>query len=52
MRNNPNLNLVNINVYIKFGQNLSFYSKDIEQKRNSDINKGPYLCNKCVNNDS
>ena len=41
MRNYPNLDLVNINVYTKFGQNLPIYSKDIEQKWNSDINKGP-----------
>ena len=38
--NNLNLDLVNINAYTKFGQNLSFHSKDIERKRNSDINQG------------
>ena len=33
--------LVNINVFIKFGQILSICSKGIEQKQNSDINQGP-----------
>ena len=43
--NNPNLDLVNINAYKKFGKILSFCSLDMEQKRNSernsDINQGP-----------
>ena len=30
--NNPNLDLVDINAYTKFGRILSIYSKDIEQK--------------------
>ena len=30
--NNPNLNLVNINVCTKFGQILSIHSQDIERK--------------------
>ena len=34
--NNPTLDLVNINDYIKFGQILY-----IERTRNSDINQGP-----------
>ena len=37
---NPNLDLVNFNVYTNFGQILSIGSQDIERKRNSDINKG------------
>ena len=32
--NNPNADLVNENVYAKFGQILSFYSQDIEQNPN------------------
>ena len=36
-----NLNLVNDNVYTKFGLNLFIHSQDIEQKLNSDINQGP-----------
>ena len=40
-KNPIGLDLVNINVFIKFGQILSICSKDIEQKRNSDINQGP-----------
>ena len=39
--NNPNLDLVNINVYIKSGEILSICSQDIEWKRNSDVNQGP-----------
>ena len=38
---NPNLDLVNANVYTNFGLILSIGSQDIERKRNSDINKGP-----------
>ena len=39
--NNTNINLVNDNVYTKFGLNLFILSQDIEQKPNSDINQGP-----------
>ena len=39
--NNPNVDLVSINSYIKFGQNLSFCSQDIEQKQNFGVNQGP-----------
>ena len=42
----PNLDLININSYPKFGQNASVYSQDIQRKRNSDLNIGPYLCYK------
>ena len=38
---NPNLDLVNANVYTNFGSILSIGSQDIEGKRNSDINQGP-----------
>ena len=43
---NPNIDLVNDNVYTKFGLNLSIRSQDIEQKPNSDVNQGPKLCYK------
>ena len=36
-----NVDLVNDNVYTKFGLNLSLRSQDIEQKPNSDVNQGP-----------
>ena len=36
-----NIDLVNDNVYTKFGLNLFILSQDIEQKTNSDINHGP-----------
>ena len=39
-RNNPKLDLVNVNEHTKFGQILSSGSQDIERKRNSDINQG------------
>ena len=38
---NPNLNVINVNVYTNFVQILSNHSQDIEQKRNSNINQGP-----------
>ena len=37
MGNNPNLELVNIDVHAKFGQMLSILSQDIERKQNSDV---------------
>ena len=39
--NNPKLDLVNADVQTKFGQILSIGSRDIERKRNFDINQGP-----------
>ena len=38
---NTNIDLVNDNVFTKFGLILSIRSKDIEQIPNSDINQGP-----------
>ena len=38
---NNNVDLVNDNVYTKFGLNLSIRSQDIEQKPNSDVTQGP-----------
>ena len=35
------VDLVNDNVYTKFGLNLFIRSQDIEQKPNSDVNQGP-----------
>ena len=35
------VDLVNDNVYTKFGLNLSIRSQDIEQKPNSDVIQGP-----------
>ena len=37
---NPNLDLINVNVYTKIGEILSIGSQDIEQKQNSHINQG------------
>ena len=42
--NNPNLDLVNMNAYIKFGEILLISSQDIERKWNSDANQGLLLC--------
>ena len=39
--NNHNIDLVNMNAFIKFGEILSICSQDIEQKQNSDVNQGP-----------
>ena len=36
-----NIDLVNDNVYTKFGLNRSIRVEDIEQKLNSDVNQGP-----------
>ena len=47
---NTNIDLVNDNVFKKFGLILSIRSQDIEQKPNSDINQGPYLCCKFAKN--
>ena len=38
---NINIDLVNDNVYTKFGLNLFILSQDIDQNPNSDINQGP-----------
>ena len=38
---NTTVDLVNDNVYTKFGLNRSIHFQDIEQKLNSDINQGP-----------
>ena len=39
--NNPKLDVVNVDVYTKFGQILSILSQDIERKQNYDVNQGP-----------
>ena len=39
--NNPKLDLVSVDVHTKFGHILLICSKDIERKRNSDVNQGP-----------
>ena len=37
---NTYVDLVNVNVYAKFGLNRSIRFQDIEQKLNSDVNQG------------
>ena len=44
------IHLVNDNVFTKFGLIFSIRSQDIEQKPNSDVNQGPYLCCKFAKN--
>ena len=39
---NTKVDLVNDNVYTKFGLNRSIIFQDIEQKLNSDVNQGSY----------
>ena len=38
--NNPKLDLVNMNAYIKFGENMSSSSQDIERKQYFGLNQG------------
>ena len=38
---NTNVDLVNDNVYTKFGLNWSIRFQDVEQKLNSEVNQGP-----------
>ena len=38
---NSNIDLVNDNVYTKFGLNMYIRSQDIEQNPNSDVKQGP-----------
>ena len=38
---NTNVDLVDDNVYTKFGLNRSIRFQDIEQRLNSDVNQGP-----------
>ena len=39
--NNPNVDLIKVNAYVKFDQISSIRSQDIEWKRNFDDNQGP-----------
>ena len=39
--NNLKLDHFNVDVHIKFSKILSICSRDIERKRNSDVNQGP-----------
>ena len=39
--NTPNIDIVNMNAYIKFGGILSICSQDFERKLNFDVNQGP-----------
>ena len=41
MFNNPKLEVMNINAYVKFGQNPFIHSQDSERKRNSNVIQGP-----------
>ena len=38
---NTNVDLINDNMYTKFGLNRSIRFQDIVQKHNSDVNQGP-----------
>ena len=53
MFNNPDVDLVNMDAYIKIGEILSICSQDIEGKRNFGVkNKGPQHWDKYAKNDS
>ena len=49
--NNPKLDLINMNAYIKLSENQSICSKDIEGKQNSGVNQGSLLWYICPKND-
>ena len=49
---NPNLDVIDANVYTKFCKILSIGSQDIKRNRNSNINQGPLLCCKFAKNDA
>ena len=55
MFNNANLDLANINAYIRFGENLKICSKHIKRKLNSGVNQGhnssTNVWYKCAKND-
>ena len=51
MCNNPKLDIVNMNAYIKLGENMSSSSQDIERKRNFGVIQGPLLWYKFAKND-
>ena len=51
MGDNPKLDLVNVDVHLNCGQILSIRSKDIERKKNSDVNQGPSVRQNCAKND-
>ena len=48
---NPKLDLINADVHTEFGQILSIGSRDIERKRNFDINQEPQLRQNFAKND-
>ena len=48
---NLKLDLVNMNAYVKFGENQSICSQGNERKQNFGINQGPLLWYKCAKND-
>ena len=41
MCNNPNVDLVNMNAYIKFGELMSISYQDMEWKQKLGANQGP-----------
>ena len=51
MCNNPKVDLVNRNAYIKFGEIVCICSPVIERKQNFGVNEGPELWYKYANND-
>ena len=48
---NPKLDLVNMNAYIKFGENMSSSSQDIDRKQHFGVHQGPLLWYKFAKND-
>ena len=50
--NNPKLDVININAYVKFGQSPFIHSQDIEWKWNSDVIQGMLHCNELMKMDA
>ena len=49
--NNPKVDIININAYIKFDEILSICSQDNQVKQSFGVNQGPKLWYKCAKND-
>ena len=51
MCDNPKLDLVNTNAYLKFCEKMAIGSQDIERQLNFGVNQGPKLWYKFAKND-
>ena len=49
--NNPKVDIINMNAYIKFAEILSICSQDNQGKQSFGVNQGPKLWYKCAKKD-